>query len=260
MLQGTTPQWLRWMFGRIAWRYDLTNAVISAGLDHYWRWRLARRVAHYPARTVLDVACGTGGVMLQVGRCSTPTTCIIGADFSEAMLRVGRVRLRRAGLLHRLHLCVADALCLPYANDSFDVVTMMFGVRNFANARAGLAECYRVLRTGGCLCLVEFAWPHHPLLRVLYSGYFRYILPLIAWPLSGERTAYRYLRDSVLAFRRQPSLVELLRQVGFTDVQTAPLSGGITALYEGWKAPLREGKRQKAKGKSEEGERWQSGV
>jgi demethylmenaquinone methyltransferase/2-methoxy-6-polyprenyl-1,4-benzoquinol methylase len=233
------------MFSRIARRYDLTNTVISAGLDHYWRWRLARRVAHYPAHTMLDVACGTGGVMLQVGRCSANTTCIIGADFSEAMLRVGQARLVREGLSHRLHLCVADALCLPYASDSFDVVTMMFGVRNFANARAGLAECYRVLRAGGWLCLVEFAWPYHPLLRVLYSGYFRYILPLLAWPLSGERTAYRYLRDSVLAFRQQPSLLELLRQVGFTDVQTEPLSGGITALYEGRKASPGEGKRPK---------------
>jgi demethylmenaquinone methyltransferase/2-methoxy-6-polyprenyl-1,4-benzoquinol methylase len=238
MLAEVTPQWLRWMFSRIAWRYDLTNTVISAGLDHYWRWRLAQRVARYPAHDILDVACGTGGVMVQVARRCAITTRIVGADFTEAMLRVGRVRLARAHLSHRYLLCVADALCLPYPDSSFDVVTMMFGVRNFADPAGGLAECYRVLRAGGHLCLVEFAWPHVPLLREAYSGYFRYVLPLLAWPLSGERTAYRYLRDSVLAFRQQPVLSGVLRQVGFTDVHTMPLSGGIAALYDGHKARL----------------------
>jgi len=239
MLEGVTPQWLRWMFGRIARRYDLTNTVISAGLDQYWRWRLAQRVAHYAAGDILDVACGTGGVMLQVARCCAPTSRISGVDFTEAMLRVGRLRLLRAGLSHRLCLCVADALCLPYADNRFDVVTMMFGVRNFDNPTLGLSECYRVLRPGGWLCLVEFGWPQRWLLRALYSGYFQYILPLIAWPLSGERTAYRYLRDSVLAFRQQLYLEGLLHQVGYTQVRREPLSGGIATLYEGRKPPGR---------------------
>jgi demethylmenaquinone methyltransferase/2-methoxy-6-polyprenyl-1,4-benzoquinol methylase len=225
------------MFGRIARRYDCTNAVISAGLVHCWRRRLARRVAHYAARDILDVACGTGSVMLQVARRSPPSTHIIGVDFTAAMLRVGRRRLLHAGLQHRLHLCAADALCLPCADNRFDVVTIMFGVRNFAAPTTGLAECYRVLRPGGRLCLVEFGWPQRWLLRVLYGGYFRYILPLIAWPLSGERTAYRYLRDSVLAFRQQPRLEVLLRQVGFIEVLRQPLSGDIATLYEGRKPP-----------------------
>jgi demethylmenaquinone methyltransferase/2-methoxy-6-polyprenyl-1,4-benzoquinol methylase len=99
----------------------------------------------------------------------------------------------------------------------------------------GLAECYRVLRPGGTLCMVEFSWPRRHAIRLLYTCYFRYILPLIAWPLSGERTAYRYLRDSVLAFRQQPHLDARLRQAGFTDVQCLPLSGGITVLYVGHK-------------------------
>jgi demethylmenaquinone methyltransferase/2-methoxy-6-polyprenyl-1,4-benzoquinol methylase len=223
------------MFSRIARRYDVTNTVISAGLDAYWRRRLAQRVADYPARDILDVACGTGGVMIQVARWCASATRIVGTDFTEAMIRVGQTRLLRARLSHRLHLCVADALCLPYPNNSFDVVTMMFGVRNFANPAAGLGECYRVLRAGGALCLVEFAWPRMPLLRGLYGGYFRYMLPLIAWPLSGERTAYRYLRDSVLAFRQHAPLSGLLHQAGFIDVHMISLSGGIAALYEGRK-------------------------
>lgn len=233
MLADATPQWLRWMFSRIARRYDLTNTVISAGLDYYWRRRLAQRVVRYLPRDILDVACGTGGVMVQVARWCPSATRIVGADFTEAMVRAGRPRLASACLSARCYLCVADALCLPYPDKSFDVVTMMFGVRNFADPGGGLAECYRVLRPGGSLCLVEFAWPHVPWLRGMYSGYLRYILPLIAWPLSGERTAYRYLRDSVLAFRHHPGLPCRLRQVGFTNVQTMPLSGGIAALYEG---------------------------
>jgi demethylmenaquinone methyltransferase / 2-methoxy-6-polyprenyl-1,4-benzoquinol methylase len=255
MLAGVTPQWLCRMFSRIAWRYDVTNTVISAGLDSYWRWRLARQVARYPARDILDVACGTGGVMFQMARRCPMATRIVGADFSEAMLRVGRTRLVRTRQSHRLHLCVADALCLPYPNNSFDVVTMMFGVRNFTRPAGGLGECYRVLRAGGALCLVEFAWPHIPLWRSLYSGYFRYILPLLAWPLSGDRTAYRYLRDSVLAFRQHPPLAELLCQVGFTDVYVVSLSGGIAALYAGHKP----GSALQITGKRKERQVWQSG-
>jgi demethylmenaquinone methyltransferase/2-methoxy-6-polyprenyl-1,4-benzoquinol methylase len=224
------------MFGRIARRYDVTNTVISAGLDTYWRRRLAQRVACYAARDILDVACGTGGVMGQVARWCAEARRIVGADFTEAMVRVGRTRLAQVRQPHRLHFCVADALCLPYPGNSFDVVTMMFGVRNFADPVGGLAECYRVLRTGGALCLVEFAWPQQPVLREVYSGYFQYLLPVLAWPLSGERTAYRYLRDSVLAFRQQSRLPDMLSQAGFAGVSTVPLSGGIAALYEGRKA------------------------
>jgi demethylmenaquinone methyltransferase/2-methoxy-6-polyprenyl-1,4-benzoquinol methylase len=235
MLAGVTPQWLRWMFSRIARRYDLANTVISAGLDSYWRRCLAQRVARHAARDVLDVACGTGGVMMQVARRCAPSTRLIGVDFTEAMLRAGRTRLARAGLHHRLHLCAGDAQHLPYLDRTFDVVTMMFGVRNFDAPALGLAECYRVLRPGGSVCLVEFAWPHGNVLRLVYGGYFRYMLPLLAWPLSGEWTAYRYLRDSVLAFRQESDLTGLLQHVGFRDVYAKPLSGGITTLYEGRK-------------------------
>jgi demethylmenaquinone methyltransferase/2-methoxy-6-polyprenyl-1,4-benzoquinol methylase len=232
MLTGVTPQWLHGMFGRIARRYDMTNTVLSAGLDAYWRRRLARRVAAGPAYDILDVACGTGRVMLQVARRCASARRIVGADFTEAMVRVGRRRLVCMPRWSHLHLCVADALSLPYPAHRFDVVTMMFGVRNFVDPGQGLSECYRVLRAGGRLCVVEFAWPQGRWLRWLYGGYWHYLLPLLAWPLSGERAAYRYLRDSVLDFRQQVSLPALLRQVGFVAVQTWPLSGGIVALYE----------------------------
>jgi demethylmenaquinone methyltransferase/2-methoxy-6-polyprenyl-1,4-benzoquinol methylase len=127
---------------------------------------------------------------------------------------------------------------LPHPEKSFDVVTMMFGVRNFANPAAGLAECYRVLRPGGRLCFVEFTWPRRRGLRMVYGGYLRYILPLIAWLVCGEWAAYRYLRDSVLAFRPQSDLTTLLQRIGFTDVSAEALSGGITTLYEARKPAL----------------------
>jgi demethylmenaquinone methyltransferase / 2-methoxy-6-polyprenyl-1,4-benzoquinol methylase len=232
MLAGVTPQWLRGMFSRIARRYDLTNTIISAGLDHAWRRRLAQRVARHTARLILDVACGTGGVMVQLARCCPPTTRLIGVDFTEAMLHVGRQRLATTVPSSRLYLCSGDAQCLPCPDTSFDVVTMMFGVRNFDDPVVGLAECYRVLRPEGHLCFVEFTWPRRRGLQMVYGGYLRYILPLIAWPLCGERTAYRYLRDSVLAFRHQPDLTALLQRIGFTDISAEALSGGITTLYE----------------------------
>jgi demethylmenaquinone methyltransferase / 2-methoxy-6-polyprenyl-1,4-benzoquinol methylase len=238
MLAGVTPQWLRGMFSRIAPHYDLTNTVISAGLDQVWRRRLAQCVARRAARTVLDVACGTAGVMAQLARCCPPTTCLVGIDFTEAMLRVGQQRLATTAPAHRVYLCVGDAHCLPHPEKSFDAVTMMFGVRNFADPAAGLAECYRVLRPEGHLCLVEFTWPRGRPLRMMYGGYLRYILPLIAWPLCGERAAYRYLRDSVLAFRPQSDLTTLLQRIGFTDISAAALAGGIATLYEARKPAL----------------------
>lgn len=232
MLPGVTPQWLCGMFSRIAQRYDLTNTVISAGLDQYWRRRLARQVAGHAAQTILDVACGTGGVMAQMTRYCPATTRLIGVDFTPAMLQVGQRRLATTAQESRLHLCAGDAQCLPHPDASFDVVTMMFGVRNFDDPAAGLAECYRVLRPGGYVCLIEFTWPHGRGLQRVYSGYLRYILPLIAWPLCGEWAAYRYLRDSVLAFRPQSDLTALLQRLGFVEIAAEALSGGITTLYE----------------------------
>lgn len=238
MLPGVTPQWLRGMFSRIAPRYDLTNTVISAGLDHAWRRRLAQRVARHAAQTVLDVACGTGGVMAQLARYCSPTTRLLGVDFTEAMLHVGRQRLATIAPSHRLYLCAGDAQYLPYPDTSFDVVTMMFGVRNFDDPAGALAECYRVLRPEGHLCLVEFTWPRERGLQMVYSGYWHYILPLMAWPLCGEWAAYRYLRDSVLAFRSQSDLTILIQRIGFTDILAEALSGGITTLYEARKPSL----------------------
>jgi demethylmenaquinone methyltransferase/2-methoxy-6-polyprenyl-1,4-benzoquinol methylase len=235
MLEGVTPAWLHGMFSRIAPRYDLTNVVISAGLDRVWRWRLAQRVAQHMPRDVLDVACGTGGVLMQVGRHCPAATRLVGVDFTIAMLHVGRRRLTNSHTPNRMHFCAGDAQRLPYRDACFDMVTMMFGVRNFVAPGIGLAECYRVLRPGGYLCLVEFSWPQARLWRLLYGGYLRYILPLVAWPLTGEWAAYGYLRNSVLAFRPHADLTGLLSSVGFWDVSALPLSGGITMLYEGHK-------------------------
>ena len=238
MLQGVTPQWLRWMFGRIATRYDRTNTVISLGLDHYWRRCLARRAVSTMPHVVLDVACGTGGVLYQTARMCGPETRLLGIDFTPRMLHVAQTQVARKILYTTVHLCLADAQHVPCRNASCDAVTMMFGLRNFAHPLGSLMECHRVLRPGGRLYIVEFSWPSHPLVRTLYSGYFRYILPLAAWPLTGERTAYRYLRDSVMDYRRQPRPEVLLAAAGFTRVQSQPLSGGITTLYEATKPVL----------------------
>ncbi len=232
---GVTPQWLHGMFSRIAPRYDATNTIISAGLDRRWRRHLAHCAAGYAPQVVLDVACGTGGVLAHLARSCAATTQLLGVDFTEAMLRVGRRRHGTVAHPHRLHLCVGDAQALPAADRCIDVVTMMFGVRNFDCPATGLAECYRVLRPAGHLCLVEFTWPRAPLLQRLYSVYWRYVLPLLAWPLCGERAAYTYLRDSVLAFRPQADLTALLQRSGFTAITTTTLSGGITTLYDAYK-------------------------
>ena len=173
--------------------------------------------------------------MAQVARYCPATTHLVGVDFTPTMLQVGQRRLATTAQASRLHFCAGDAQCLPHPDASVDVVTMMFGVRNFDDPAAGLAECYRVLRPGGYVCLIEFTWPRGHRLQRVYSGYLRYILPLIAWPLCGERAAYCYLRDSVLAFRPQSDLTPLLQRLGFVEVAAEALSGGITTLYEAQK-------------------------
>jgi demethylmenaquinone methyltransferase/2-methoxy-6-polyprenyl-1,4-benzoquinol methylase len=219
---------VREMFASIAPRYDLLNHLLSLNIDRLWRRRLARHLDGVPqSRRVLDVCTGTGdlAIELSAGR------QVVGMDFCHPMLVIARDKVRRRQLTDRIVLAEGDALCLPFASDSFDGVTVAFGVRNLEDLDMGLKEFRRVLRPGGILAILEFSRPAVPLFRTLFQFYFNRILPAVGRVVSGTAGPYRYLPDSVRIFPDQQRLGSILEQCGFRDVNWRNLTGGIAALH-----------------------------
>ena len=227
---------VREMFGRIASRYDFLNHLLSFSVDRLWRRRTARRFRHILARPgarVLDLCCGTGDLALALARVGSEESgkqgaSVIGADFVHQML----VRARRKSLPSAPPLYVeADALSLPFADSSFDLVSAAFGFRNLANYRHGLEEIRRVLRPGGEVGILEFSEPRGALIGFLYPFYFTQILPRVGRAVSGNAEAYTYLPSSVAKFPLEEELVQLMRAAGFDEVAYQSWTAGIVALH-----------------------------
>jgi len=222
------PEAIRRMFGRIVSRYDLLNRLLSLGRDVAWRRALARRVEAASACPVLDVCTGTGDVALAL----EPAAAAVGADFCLAMLAAAGAKARRRG--RRLPLVAADALRLPFPDGSFGAVTVAFGVRNFADLAAGLAELVRVLRPGGTLLVLEFSRPSGVLGR-LAAVWARHVPPVVGRLISGDAEAYAYLPASVERFPDTGEMAARLERAGLEAVSARRLSGGVATLYEGHK-------------------------
>jgi len=215
------------MFGAIAHRYDLANHLLSCGVDFYWRKRAARIVAQWAPRTIVDLAAGTGDLALALMK-ETPGAEITAVDFSEQML----ARARAKGLNRTVH---ADAMALPFAEGSFDCVTIAFGLRNLPDYAAALREMHRVLRPSGHLLVLEFSLPRLSILRAVYRFYLHRCLPAIGSALTGERSAYQYLGDSIEQFPSDEAMLSLMERTGFTGASYEALSGGIVTIYTGAK-------------------------
>jgi demethylmenaquinone methyltransferase / 2-methoxy-6-polyprenyl-1,4-benzoquinol methylase len=216
---------IRGMFGRIAHRYDLLNRVLSIGRDVGWRKTVARRVAAANPGRVLDVCTGTGDLALAV-----VGDVIVGADFCLPMLALARSKGRGRG--RDVPFCAADALQLPFADMSVDVVTVAFGIRNFSDLETGLAELVRVLRPGGLMLVLEFSRPRGPLAPLL-RWWVRTVPPRVGRALSGDPEAYTYLPQSVSAFAEGDVLCSALRKAGLDGVEVQQLTSGVASLYEG---------------------------
>ncbi|NOZ94845.1 MAG: ubiquinone/menaquinone biosynthesis methyltransferase [Acidobacteria bacterium] len=225
------------MFGRIAHRYDLLNRVLSLGQDVLWRRALSRAVVGSGARRVLDVCTGTADVALALPE----GVGVLGTDFCLPMLARGR---RKVLARHRrVPLFAGDALALPVAGGSADAVTVAFGIRNFEDLEAGLAELVRVLRPGGWLFILEFSQPRGPLAPLL-GWWARTVPPRVGRWLSGDPEAYSYLPASVSAFPSLERMTGVLEAIGLEEVSGRTLTGGVAALYGGrrpelWNAPVR---------------------
>jgi demethylmenaquinone methyltransferase/2-methoxy-6-polyprenyl-1,4-benzoquinol methylase len=238
---------VREMFTDIAPRYDLLNHLLSLQLDRLWRKRAARRLRPILQRhdaLVLDLCCGTGDLALALARVGPAR--IIGADFSHSMLVCARAKSARrqrvpshSGLTAPPPMVVfeADALGLPFADASFDLVTTAFGFRNLANYEAGLREIQRVLKPGGTVAILEFAEPPEGRLGDLYRWYFCNVLPKIGGLISGDQAAYKYLPKSVARFFRPPELAALMSAVGYGSVEYRVWTFGTVALHTALRVP-----------------------
>lgn len=223
---------VREMFGRIAPRYDLLNHLLSLGVDKAWRRRVARRfsmVLRGPDAHVLDLCCGTGDLAFALRREAREGAEIVGSDFAPEMLDRARAKAAAGGA--RVSFVEADALCLPFGDASFDLVTCAFGFRNLAAYDRGLIEILRVLKPGGNAAILEFSEPPGKLFGLLYRFYFRRILPLIGGLISGSVSAYSYLPASVGKFASPEELRDQFEGAGFRDARFERWTGGIVTLH-----------------------------
>ena len=220
------------MFGRIAQRYDLANHLLSFGLDIWWRRRLVAAVRRHSPREVLDLATGSGDVAFALNRGLAAGTLITGMDFCAPMLDEAERKKavlppdRQAQLTFRQ----GDGLALPVADESFDAVTISFGLRNMADRHRSLTEMRRVLRPGGRLYVLEFSQPW-AVVKPFYFFYLRHLLPRIAGVVTGDKGAYVYLNETIEEFPGRPALAEEIRAAGFADVEAEGLSAGTVALH-----------------------------
>ncbi len=222
---------VREMFAAIAGRYDLLNHLLSGHIDKRWRRLVARKLRECIGSTdsILDVACGTGDLSLTLSE--TTGARVVGTDFCRPMLEIAARKL--ANREPDIPLIEGDALRLPFRDCSFEAVTIAFGLRNLSNVERGLTELLRVLKPGGYLAVLEFSKPVVPGFRLLFNFYFTRVLPFLGGLISGSKSAYQYLPDSVTRFPDQKELSSLMRKVGLELVEYDNLTGGIAALHTG---------------------------
>jgi demethylmenaquinone methyltransferase/2-methoxy-6-polyprenyl-1,4-benzoquinol methylase len=224
------------MFGAIAPSYDLLNHLLSMQIDRYWRWKTTRLVPPRGPAPILDLCTGTGDLALAYDRAAGKSVPIFAADFCHEMLVRAMEKASRRGAGQRIRCLEADAQQLPFADNSFQISAVAFGLRNVTDTDRGLAEMVRVTQQLGRIAILEFSKPRHWLFGRLYQFYFRRLLPLIGQTISrSEDSAYRYLPASVLEFPDGEALAERMRRHGLTEVYWQPLTFGIATLYVGVK-------------------------
>lgn len=231
-----SPARVRRMFGQIARRYDLLNHLLSLGIDRRWRRQTARLVPPAGEGPILDICCGTADLLLAYWRASRGRVTVVGADFSRPMLKIAKRKCRRAGAERRAKLVEADALRLPFADGTFQIVCVAFGLRNLCDTRGGLREMVRLCRSGGRVAVLEFSMPTAPLLRTLYGWYFHRLLPRIGEAVARNRQgAYNYLPATVGRFPQGEAMADMMRSAGLHAVEYRRFTFAVATLYTGEK-------------------------
>lgn len=217
------------MFNDIAPKYDFLNRFLSLGIDKGWRRKAINSLKPYSPKTILDLATGTGDLAIEALRLNPQK--IVGADIAQKMLDVGIVKAKKRGVSETIDFIQADSAALPFEDNSFDAITIAFGVRNFEYLDKGLAEMCRVVKPGGRVAILEFSKPRYFPYKQLYHFYFHYILPQVGNLLSKSSNAYSYLPESVKHFPEGQAFAERMKTAGFKDILVQPLTFGTCTLY-----------------------------
>ena len=222
------------MFDKIAFRYDFLNHFLSAGIDKGWRKKAIRQLVSLRPKKILDVATGTAEVAILSYKILKPEI-IVGIDISEGMLDIGKRKIATLGLQKHIELLKGDCETIIFEDNSFDAVTVAFGVRNFENLEKGLNEIKRILRPKGKLVILEFTKPTLPIIKHLYNFYLNVVTPALGKLISKNKNAYQYLNDSVQKFPQRKVFVNILKEIGYKNATCKTLSLGICSIYCGEK-------------------------
>ncbi len=231
--EGKTEQ-VKAMFNAIAPAYDFMNHAMTFGLDKWWRKVARKKVMSIHPHHVLDVATGTGDFAIQLYKHIRPET-ITGIDLTEGMLEVARKKAHHMGLSDNITFEQGDCLKMPYNDETFDAVTVAFGVRNFEHIDQGYKEMYRVMKPGGMICVVELSTPQNKFSRFFYDLYALHIIPFIGSLKSGDKNAYRYLPESIAAVPQGQAMLAMMSDAGFHHCQVKRLTLGVCSIYTAMK-------------------------
>jgi demethylmenaquinone methyltransferase/2-methoxy-6-polyprenyl-1,4-benzoquinol methylase len=227
---STKKEQVAQMFDGIAPRYDLLNRLLSVRIDLHWRKDALRELVPLAPKKILDVATGTADLALLAQQILRPDS-IVGIDISAKMLAVGKEKIGKADLSDRIQLETGDAEAINHPDQSFDLVMVAYGIRNFQNLSGGLKEMLRVLRPGGKLLILEFSRPRNPLWRGLYQFYMKRYVPTMASLLGQDKKAYAYLDESARLFPEREDMLQILKEAGYSDCQYKTYTGGICSRY-----------------------------
>ena len=223
------------VFRSVAPKYDLMNDLMSFGLHRWWKKRAISLANLRPGQKILDVASGTGDLAAAFSKIVGNTGLVMMTDINDAMLRVGRERLIDRGIVGNVQYCLANAEHLPFADNSFNCVSIAFGLRNVTDKQQALNEMYRVIKPGGKLIVLEFSHPTHNMLDRLYDFYSFNFIPKLGELITQDKASYQYLVESIRMHPPQEELLAMVSAAGFEDAQYENLTGGIVAIHYGYK-------------------------
>ncbi|MEY3084432.1 MAG: hypothetical protein RL037_612 [Bacteroidota bacterium] len=221
------------MFNNISARYDFLNHFLSLGIDHLWRKKAVKQLTSLKPKVILDIATGTGDFAIACMKLN-PTE-VIGLDISSGMLEVGKKKMRTKKLDNTIKMCLGDSEQIPFEANYFDALTVGFGVRNFENLEKGLAEMLRVLKPEGKAVILEFSKPKKFPIKQTFNFYSKYFIPFFGKRISKDEKAYAYLPESVAAFPEGKEFESILHKVGYVNISSMLVSGGIATIYIGTK-------------------------
>lgn len=217
------------MFDNIAPKYDFLNQLLSMGIHKGWRRKAVNLLKEVQPKNILDIATGTGDFAIEAMKLNPDK--VVGVDISAGMLKIGVKKINKLGLQNKIELKLGDSESLPFADNSFDAITVGFGVRNFENLEKGINDIYRVLNTNGKIAILEFSKPKAFPIKQVYHFYFRFITPAIGKLFSKDSSAYTYLPESVKAFPDGEDFLNILKKAGFKETKAIPVTFGIASIY-----------------------------